>query len=211
MGSTFWAESYFRSLKRTKVLSLFTKYLLQYKRVSIPNVGTFEIVQQSPQLNIAEKLFLPPFFIARYRQQDAVTDHQRQFFAVSDGIEKTNLEQFGARLKTSIERKPFRWNGFGILRYDAGSIVFEPDQINIASLNAIPAHKVTRENAQHSMLVGDQQMTSQEVTDVLSKKSTRRPLFMIIGWAVLVIAMIAILIILYLGRFEITAAGLQTG
>jgi hypothetical protein len=210
-----WAESYFRSLKRIKVISILTKYLLQYKRVCIPHIGTFEIVQQSPQLSIADKLFTPPFFTIRYLQQDAVPEHQFNFFSWSDPSKKEILKEelfnFGAELKSRIRETPFQWNGFGTLRYASDELVFEPRSIELESLQRVPAEKVIRYNAEHSMLVGDQQMTRQQVTRVLHKKSSRWPSAIVVGWIILVLAVLAIIILLYLEKFQPASSGLKLG
>jgi hypothetical protein len=211
MGSTFWAELYFRSLKRARVLSLLTKYLLRYKKVCIPNVGTFEIVMQSPQLNVAEKLISSPIFIIQHRTYGEVTDHQFHFFT-SQGIQENCREElfsFGERMKKRIQNSPFYWKGLGTLRYDSNEMLFEPDEMKLESLQAAPAQKVLRENVQHQVLVGDQEMTSQQVTDVLNTAEYKRPWFIIAGWILLILAVVTILIYLYRNNFETASTGLK--
>jgi hypothetical protein len=216
MGSTFWAVSYFRSLKRTKVLALLTKYLVQYKRVSIPHIGTFEIVQQSPELHIADHLITAPVFTTKYVNNDRVPEHQFLFIASCESAEKARLEEelvvFGENLKRSIQSSPFRWNGIGTLRYTASELVFDAQSFEFDSLKFVPARKVMRENPKHSMLVGDQQMNSEQITTALKKQPfavLRKPGFMFAGWTILILALIAIFIHLFLGKFDISAAGLR--
>jgi hypothetical protein len=212
MASTFWAELYFRSLKISRVLPLLTKYLLRYKRVCIPGVGTFEIVQQSPQLNVADKLITAPAYTVKHNLTDQVPDQQVQFLA-SAGTKNESFSQelfsFGEKLKRKIQESPFHWNGLGTLRSAASEIVFEPDAIMLPSLQAVPARKVLRENVQHNVLVGDREMTSQQVTDKLNYVEYKRPWFIIFGWTVLVLALIAVVIFLYLQHFQTTSTGMQ--
>lgn len=204
---------YFRSLKKARVLTLLSKYLLQYKKVCIPHVGTFEIVQQSPQLDVADKLILPPVYVTRHITTDDIPDHQSRFFA-SFGVEREKPGQelflFGEQLKRRIQSAPFHWKGFGTLLYTSSELSFQPDEIRIEGLQPVSANKVLRENVQHNMLVGDQEMTSQQVTDVLTHVEQKRPWFIIVGWALFVIALIAILILLYLNNFQKSSTGLQT-
>ena len=213
MGLISLAELYFRSLKRIKVLSLLTKYLLLYKRVSIPHIGSFEIVQQPPQLNIGEKMICAPFFITRYKKAAELTEHQFDFFASAGTAEKEQLRNelfsFGEHLASRIRSNPFQWNGFGTLRYTSNEIVFEPNAIGIPSMTPAPAEKVKRENVQHRVLVGDQQMTGQQVTEVFHAHEGKRPLYILIGWVVLALAVIVLLVLLYLGKFQVTATGLK--
>lgn len=195
------------------MLTLVTKYLLQYKRVCIPNVGTFELVANSPQLNVADKLISSPAYLTRYFPGQEVTDHQYNFFA-SAGMEKERLMQelflFGEKLKRKIQTSPFYWKGFGTLKCISSEVLFEPDEIVIEGLQPVPAQKVLRENVQHNMLVGDQEMTSQQVTEALTHVEYKRPWFIIAGWVLLIVATIAIIIFLYMNNFRTTSTGLQT-
>lgn len=214
MGSTFWAELYFRSLKSNRVLPLLTKYLIRYKKVCIPHVGTFEIVQQSPQLNVVDKLVPPPAFKARYIEQDSVPEHQFDFFAASYE-EKQRLKQelfsFGERLKNKISQSSFYWDGLGTLRYKSNHVVFEPEEIQLYSLQPVPAQKVLREKVQHNVLVGDVEMTSDQVNEVLTREEYKRPWFILAGWIIFILAVIAIIVFLYLKNFQTASTGMQTG
>jgi hypothetical protein len=194
------------------VLPLLTKYLIQYKRVCIPHIGTFEIVQHSPQLDIADKLFIPPRFTTKHLKQDAVPEHQFNFFASSEDAEKEKLKDdlssFGQNLKHKIEKGPFRWTGFGTLSYAANEVVFEPQAIELDSLQNIPAEKVIRLNVAHHVLVGDREFTSHQMMEqALRDSGHKRPLYMIIGWIILILAILAIIFILYTGNFQTGSAG----
>ena len=79
MASTSWVESYFRSLKANSVFNQLTKYLVQYKRVSIPSVGTILLVQQPAQLNVADKIIEPPTVSAELREDVVVPEHQLKY------------------------------------------------------------------------------------------------------------------------------------
>lgn len=211
MGSTFWAESYFRSLKRARVLALVTKYLLRYKRVAIPKVGTFEIVLQSPQLDVADKRLTAPVYLTRHNQDDHVSDHQFRFFA-NDGLDeheiRKELNSFGERLRRQVQNSPFHWKGLGTLKYASSAVLFEPDEILLDSLPPVTAEKVIRQNVQHSMLVGDREMNSQQVNDVLARVEYKRPWFITLGWILLIVTVVAILIYLYMHNFQTSSTGL---
>ncbi len=168
---------------------------------------------QPSQLDVADKMIASPAYHTQHRKEDEVPDHQRTFFA-SAGMEKEKFGQdlflFGEKLKNKIQQAPFYWKGFGTLKYNATEILFEPDEIRIEALQPVPAQKVLRENVQHNMLVGDQEMTSQQVNEVLHKVETKRNWFIIAGWIVLTIAVIAVIVFLYLKNFQTTATGLQS-
>jgi hypothetical protein len=195
------------------VLPLLTKYLIRYKRVCIPHVGTFEIVQQSPKLDVADKLCTPPVFTTRYSEKDFIPEHQVAFF--SKEMDKTGIRHellsFGEKMKDKIQQSAFHWKGFGTLRFTHNQLVFDPEELQIQALQAIPAGKVLRENIQHHVLVGEQQMTSGQVTEVLNQAVPKRRWDIIAGWIILALALIASIILLFIKGFQDTATGMQTG
>ncbi len=185
---------------------LLTKYLVQYGRVCIPHVGTFEIVQQPPRLEMADQLFKPPFFITKFIKQETVPLHQ---FNSIDAGNANELSFFGEKLKNKIKNAPVKWNGFGTLSYVYNEIIFEPVQIELYSLTDVAAQKIMRGNVHHSMLVGDRRLNLQQVTEVLNQPINKRPLSIIIGWIIFVLALAAIFILLYLSKFQTSSTGLK--
>ena len=168
---------------------------------------------QSPQLDVAGQRISSPVYIAQHRREDHVPEHQFHFL-INGGMEKENfmqeLSSFGERMKRRIQNSPFHWKGFGTLKYTSNELLFEPDEIKLEALQPVHAQKVLRENVQHSMLVGDQEMTSQQVTEVLNKPEYKRPWFIIVGWILFALAVLTIIIYLYLENFQTTSTGLQT-
>ena len=168
---------------------------------------------QSPQLDVADKRISSPVYITRHKTDDQVPDHQFQFFA-GDNNQTENLRQelfsFGEKLRRQIENSPFYWKGFGLLRYASDEMLFEPDEIRLEALQPMSAERVLRKNVQHNVLVGDQEMTSGQVTEVLGKVEDKRPWTIIAGWILLAVAAIAIVIYLYIKDFQTTSTGLGT-
>lgn len=179
----------------------------------IPHVGTFELVQQPPQLNIGEKLISAPFFTTSYMKSDSIPEHQFNFIASAGGTGKeelkNDLSRFGESLRNHIRTRPFQWNGFGTLRYASNEIVFEPKEIGLSSMAPAQAEKVMRENVQHNVLVGDRHIISGQESEQTNKAFRKQPLFILIGWALLALAVITIIILLYLGKFQVSTSGLK--
>jgi hypothetical protein len=189
------------------VFSLLTKYLVQYGRLCIPHVGTFEIERQPPRLDIGDKMLAPPLYKMVFSEGDHLSEHQLDFIRSGTAITRNELASFGEKLKHKIRQEPVHLTGFGVLRYSSNSLVFEPHAVQLPSLQPLPAQKVIRENVQHQMLVGDREMSSQQVTDVLNQGSGKRSLLMIVGWAVFILAVLLIIFLLYLNSFQTAASG----
>ena len=214
MGSISWAELYFRSLKRIKVLSLLTKYLLQYRRLSIPHVGTFELVQQSPEFNVVDKIILPPSFRLNWNHNEAMPDHQLSYIAATIQTDKEkireDLDVFGQNFKKQMLKKPFYWKGIGTIKADNGTIDIDGGILRIDGLQSVAAHKLLRENAQHHMLVGDREMTSGQAAGKLSQTGRKKPYELWIAWILLILAVLAIAFLLYKNGFNPLSTGLRT-
>jgi hypothetical protein len=78
-------------------------YLSQYKQVTIPQVGSFELVPKPAMLDVASKLIHPPGYLPQYSDRDFVKEHQLNFLALDlnadKEIVKEELENFGKDLK----------------------------------------------------------------------------------------------------------------
>lgn len=187
-----------------------TKYLVQYKRVSIPSVGTIQLIQQPAQLNVAEKIILPPAFSAELRNEETVSQHQLNFLSAALREEKENvlqgLEEFGSRLNEKIAGDGFDWKGIGFLHRSAID-----GNVSSTTLEPVAAERVLRQDAEHKVLVGDQQMTSSQIAGWKEEdgaaKESRRSLLVIIGWVLLALSILYIIFILYQGKFRIGATG----
>ncbi len=213
MGSTSWAELYFRSLKLNKVLSLLTKYLLQYRRLCIPHVGTFELVQQPAEFSVVDQLMLPPAFRLSWTSSDFLPEHQLSYLAAASRADKektrAELDQFGQGFYSKLEKQTFTWNGIGTVKKENGSVHVAKEFLQVDGWEVVPAHKVVREHAEHSMLVGDRQMTSQQVADTLGKGGKKRSYVVLIGWILFVLTLLAIIFLLYKNGFNPLSSGLK--
>lgn len=212
MASISLAELYFRSLKSNKVLSLLTKYLLQYRRLSIPHVGTFELVQLSPQFNVVDKLMLPPSYELNWSRNDTLPEHQLSYLAAIAQADKETvkeeLEQFGEKFRTKVENEPFTWKGIATIKKENGSFDIEHQLLKVDGLASVAAHRVIRENAEHSMLVGDRQMTSHQVAHRIST-GKKRSYAVLVGWILFVLTLVAIVFLLYKNGFNPLSSGLR--
>lgn len=194
------------------MLQLLTRYMFQYRKVCIPHIGTFEVVQSSPEYNVADKQITAPVFHIVHSSEDLLTDHQLNYLANSSegGKEtvKNELDFFGKRMKATVAKHSFAWKGIGNLS-GSNFINFKGETVNVSGLNTIHAEKVMRGNAGHNMLVGEREMTTQQITDVLSKSYKKKINTALIGWIILALAAIVIILLLFRNDFSPLSTGLQ--
>lgn len=152
-------------------------YLIQHKSVSIPGMGTIYIERTPAQSDFVNKQILPPSYHYRFDKYSDTPD--RDFFpflAVQQGIadyEAIRLYNDWARqFRDGINKDHSQvWPQVGQFSLDeSGEIVFEPkSQVN-TFFQAIPAERVLRSNAKHTMIVGDKQLTNVEMTEFFSEE-----------------------------------------
>ena len=172
-------------------------------------MGTIQLVQQPPQLNVADKIIQPPSYAAELKDDETVSEHQLNFLSAALQQERESihhsLNDLGLRLKEKVQGEGFNWNGIGTIR-SSGGVVSVP----VDGLEPLPAERVLRQDAEHTVLVGDHEMTSTQIAGMREGEAAgkrKRSIWMIIGWIVLIISILAIVFVLYQGKFRIGATG----
>lgn len=190
------------------MLNHLTSYLLQYKKVTVPNVGTLRLVQEPPRLNVADKQLEPPSFVVKMDSEENPSEHQLNFLHLAhkdnDAI-ATKLQFFGNSVRQKMNEGGFDWEGLGRFTNDSKTI-----SVPIGALAPLPAQKVIRHDAPHNVLVGDKEISSAHVfernTDFRTTRSKRK-VFVRAGWILLLLSLLLILLVLYAGKFRTNAAG----
>ena len=125
--------------------------------------------------DIINKVVMPPEYACRLdRSRDA---SGRKFFTwLASEINKTEwdavkeLNDFSYEIKKLIQDgKQVIWKGVGVLQPgDKEQINFTPEKKNFVFELPVIAEKIVRQNAEHTMLVGDKQTTSAQMTVILA-------------------------------------------
>ena len=186
-------------------------YLQQYKQVTIPQIGSFELVSQSATLDVASKVIHPPVYLPKYSDRELVREHQLNFLAVDLNadkyIVKEQLENFGRELRAKIERGALIWKGVGRLESEDAKMVFHPDVVEIKGLQSMPAEKVLRKNVQHTVLRGEQEVLSASFYDEEKKINKKKSLVNLIGWIVVALSIVFIIVYVSSDGFKTTSSG----
>lgn len=194
------------------MLALLTRYLLKYKRLSIPHVGTFQLVQQPSTFDVVDKLISPPSYLLELQRDETVADHQLQYLQHHISADKSSiqqqLEEFGKKMYARLQHTAIEWNGLGRLDAAAGTLELEPIQVQPAGFTAVAAHKMMRENVEHQRLVGDVHTSVQDVPGIKDEKAKNSKV-VVAGWILFVITLLLIGFILYKSGFNPLATGLR--
>ena len=165
-------------------------------------------------LDVADKKIIAPFYITEYSVIDHVSDHQSGYFAALSkrdmGAAKNDLSQFGYGLRESLRTKPLDWKGLGILKRSGSGIVFNAEEIKLESLGNIDAQKVLRENAEHTVLVGETERSSTEMAATMQlEPAVQKSYLNLWGWILLGLSILFIGYLLNRGSFSPEASGLK--
>ena len=156
-------------------------YLFQHRSISIPGLGTIYLETFSADVDVADRTLLPPVYKFRFDKYfDAPDRDFFSFIAVKrnildyEAIKWYNEFSFELRNRIRTEAE-VNWDGVGILKKDdTGNILFESVDGKDLFLAPTPAMRVNRQNAQHTILVGDQEKTNFEMNEWLHDEEAGR-------------------------------------
>lgn len=149
------------------------KYLILYKKLSLPGVGSFTIQQTNASVDVAGQIIYPPLPVISFGANTLDDDkHLQQYLSHENPgdalqIAKTIKENLSHQKHASL-------NGIGSLQKDENdNIIFQPAYTLQDYFPAITAERVIYKNAAHTMLVGDAERTNLEMQDALTKPVTK--------------------------------------
>jgi len=149
-----------------------TSYLLQHKSISIPGLGTVYIERIPAQTDFINKQILPPSYHFRFDKYFDAPDKefftylaQQKDIADYEAIKWYNEWAYELRNRLRTD-EVVEWKGVGALKKDvSGDIVFEASGAIPSSQQPSPATRVIHSNTQHTMLVGDREVTREINTE----------------------------------------------
>lgn len=151
--------------------SLITSYLLQSRECSLEQIGTIRISSKSAELDIVNKQILPPLqeiiFIEDATQSSTgLIKYIAQKKGYSADVAESILTGFCNEWKDRLdEGESFVFETLGSLqKNNEGNIYFKKAE-SIEFLKAVIAERVLHKNADHTVLIGDKEISSSMITD----------------------------------------------
>jgi len=156
-------------------------YLFQHRSISIPGLGTIYLETFPANVDVADRTILPPVYQFRFDKYFDAPD--KEFFSfVATQRNMLDFEaikwynEFSFELRNRIRNEnEVNWEGIGTLKKDdSGNIVFESVRATPPFMAPTPAMRVNRQDAQHTLLVGDRERTSGEMNEWLHDENMGR-------------------------------------
>ena len=141
-------------------------YLLQHKSISIPGLGSMYVERIPAQTDFVNKRILPPDYHFRFDKYFDAPDKdfftylaQQHDIADYEAIKWYNEWAYDVRNRLR-EGHTIEWAGIGKLKKDSsGDISFESAGAIPTLQEPAPATRVIHTHAQHTMIVGDTEIT----------------------------------------------------
>ncbi|MES1216259.1 MAG: hypothetical protein ABUT20_12160 [Bacteroidota bacterium] len=191
------------------MLGLFYQYLIRHHKIVLPGLGTVVLQRKPAASHFAEHDFVSPSYTFQWVQTG--TNPPASFFewiayklniAEEDAVIRVN--NFISDVKKEINAgKEIRWNGVGIIRrgLDSG-IEMEAESKSLPFEKTVHGEKVIHQDSSHTILVGDKEKTSVEMTEMLSLPGGKK-----IQWfkvSLIAAVLLLIFVLAYLWKYGLT-------
>lgn len=169
------------------------RYLVQNQQLQLPGIGTLAIQQADAEMNIADHSVTAGTYQLDFHKDNTVTVPAKLYnwlAGVSGITEREAIVQYNdfvfdlqQQLKNGAT---INWQQVGVLTAGlGGEIKFESAVKQYAAGYAVTAHKVKREQALHTIRVGEQEKTSAEMIEMLAPQTVTRDAWMIVAYVLL--------------------------
>lgn len=179
------------------------QYLILNKQLNLPGIGTFSVEKKPADFDIADKMVKSPAYTITMLTASNIPP--KNFFtwlssrlSVSEREAVIRFNDFLFDLKNQLSSgKKLEWSGVGTLSKGlAGDIRFETQVKDHSPATSVPAIKVLRENAQHTIRVGEQEKSSVEMKEILHHTEGRKG-----SWWWPVALVLLVLSIIFIGYY----------
>jgi hypothetical protein len=180
------------------------QYLILYKQLDLPGIGSLLVEKTPAQFVIADKIINPPAF-SIVLQANTITPSKKFFNWLGSKLDITERDavirfnDFLFELKKQLSSgSKLEWSGIGTISKGlAGDIKLEKSLEGHSPALPVPAIKVLRENAEHIIRVGEEERTSAEMRELLNPADEESRKKAYLWTAAIIIAIISVIFIGY--------------
>jgi len=188
-------------------LNVLSHYLLTFHRLPMPGIGTLILKKQSARLQILEKQIDAGGYVIEWTSEAVQDAHIISWLAGQMNMSvAASAESFQSYIDKLINvlnlEKKFEWGSWGTLeKKGEGQMFFNGAVIHVPGYAPVPAEKVVRKKSDHSVLVGDQTFSADDMQEKLQKSMVKvRHHWIIITVALLVMAVLTMIYLFVAGR-----------
>lgn len=156
------------------MVDLVLRYLSFQKKVSLQGIGTFSVEHLPARLDFPNRLLYAPEFILHYSSSATGSDEQFEHWLQKElNVDREEVKTLQQNLsaefqRTLSEKGEMTLNGLGVFTKDEQKLLHFSSLYETIKGNPVTAEKIIRKNTSHSILVGEQEKTSAEMTELLT-------------------------------------------
>jgi hypothetical protein len=157
------------------------QYLVLHKQLNIPGIGTFLVERKPADIDFVGKIVNPPAYSVALHHGNATPSKKifswlSDVFNISERDALSRFNDFAFELRDKVMAgEKLLWSGVGTLSKGlAGEIRFDASLKAMSIGEPVPASKVIRENAEHTVRVGEDRKTSTEMIEWLSPAEEKK-------------------------------------
>ncbi|HNP23787.1 MAG TPA: HU family DNA-binding protein [Panacibacter sp.] len=160
-------------------------YLHQYfatnKRLSLPGIGTFETSYTPADLDFVNRSLKAPVFNIIFHAEEKITDDNLvAFLAMRTGNSVEDCAAAFNDFSNAMQQKlkageTENLPGIGSIKLEQKHYVFTPDNAVQQFFPAVTAEKIVRPNASHTVKVGEEEKTSEQMHELLNTAVKKDP------------------------------------
>jgi hypothetical protein len=150
------------------------KFLALHHHLALPDIGNFNVETIPAQIDIANRTILPSSTQIKFSNEKLPAEKFfYNFLARELNIDETHavraFTDFTAQLQSDLQKnKPVVLKGIGELKKQTTNVInFQSEKLPQYYL-ALTAERVIRKNATHTIMVGEQEKTSDEMQTALN-------------------------------------------
>jgi hypothetical protein len=156
------------------------RYLIKFRKIDLPGIGVVALRMQPAETEFVDHNFLPPkYFFSFEKMEDVPPEKLFSWLAAHFNITEQEavirftdfIFEMNRQLK---EGRTIHWHHVGTLQKEfSGEMKFDTES-DLSWLENVVAEKVIRENAEHTILVGESEKTSTQMSELLHPEATMR-------------------------------------
>jgi len=202
MGLTSSPVLSLRSTKRIEMYEYLYRFLIKYKKLDLPGIGTVALHLRSSRSEITDRHFSPPGYFFTLQKEDGIPKGKffpwlAFHFMITEREAVIRFNEFIFDLTRNLkEGKEIRWEKVGSFHKEvSGEVKFISEEAEVSWLESVRGQKIIRENVEHRMLVGEVEKTSTEMNELLNAVEGEKKyqwwlwpvvlivaIFMFLGW-----------------------------